>query len=873
MAVTIGSVLGTYEITALLGKGGFGEVYRAKDKKLKREVAIKLLPDEFSTDHDRLTRFQREAEVLASLNHPNIAAIYDLAAQDQSRFLVLELVDGETLADRITRGPIPVEEALNIAKQICEALEVAHEKGVIHRDLKPANIKVTPDGRVKVLDFGLAKIRESSSTSNLSNSPTLMTAATSGVILGTASYMSPEQAKGKEADRATDVWAFGCVLYEMLTGHQVFEGDTVGEVLGGIFKSNPDWNPLPTDTPANVRRLLRRCLQKDTNRRFGSAHDVRIEIEETLNEPATEALPVASSKRARFGWILVTAFMTVAFVGTAGLYLSQKPLEAPEMRLEITTPTPEPLSFAVSPDGKTLVFAASGDGPPRLWLRRLDKTDAQALAGTEGGNFPFWSPDNASIGFFANRKLKRIDLGGGAPHVLADAPFGVGGTWGPDKTILFSPAPVGPLLHVTESGTQLGSQTKLGSGQTSHQWPQFLPNGKSFLYFVVGNADTRGIYLGFTDGSEPKRLTAADSAGAFLPPDRLLFIRQTALLAQRFDVSHGTLAGDPVTITDPVDNVGSAGIFAVSASGLVAYRSGGASRQQLVWFDRTGKQIGVASEPDLDLLSMPEVSPDGKRIALDRTVQGNRDVWLWDLVRRGWTRFTVDPSLDGFPIWSPDGTQIAFESNPKGNFDIYLKALSQTTPEQPLLESAESKWPEDWSRDGRFLLYHVNDPKTGYDQMALPMTGDDRKPIVIANTPFAEDNGQFSPDGQWVAYQTDESGKNEIVVQSFPNPTTQLQVSTGGGVAPRWRFDAMELYFVAPDDKLMAATRRSSTASIDFERPIPLFQMGPYTYLRSTVRAKYAVSRDGHFLLSQTAVDAVPTPITLILNWHPKDSK
>src|SRR5215471_10411598 len=381
MAVTIGSQLGSYEITALLGKGGFGEVYRAKDKKLKREVAIKILPDEFSSNPDRLTRFQREAEVLASLNHPNIAAIYDFVTQDQSQFLVLELVDGETLADRIARGPIPVEEALNIAKQIAEALEAAHEKGVIHRDLKPANIKVTPHGKVKVLDFGLAKIRQSSSASNLSNSPTLMTAPTSNVILGTTSYMSPEQAKGKEADRATDLWAFGCVLYEMLVGLQVFSGETVGEILSEIFKSEPDWARLPTNTPANVRRLLRRCLQKDANRRFGSARDVRIEIEEAVNEPELPEPSTQAAKRSRFAWI-VAVFTTAACVAVTALYFSQKPVVAPEWRVEINTPgTLGPLSFAVSPDGKTLVFAASGGGPERLWSRRLDKTDAQALAG------------------------------------------------------------------------------------------------------------------------------------------------------------------------------------------------------------------------------------------------------------------------------------------------------------------------------------------------------------------------------------------------------------------------------------------------------------------------------------------------------------
>jgi Tol biopolymer transport system component len=873
MAVTIGSQLGSYEITALLGKGGFGEVYRAKDKKLKREVAIKILPDEFSSNPDRLIRFQREAEVLASLNHPNIAAIHDLVTQDQSQFLVLELVDGETLADRIARGPIPVEEALSIAKQIAEALEAAHEKGVIHRDLKPANIKLTPDGKVKVLDFGLAKIRESSSASNLSNSPTLMTAATSGAILGTAAYMSPEQAKGKEADRASDIWSYGCVLYEMLTGRQVFEGETVGEVLGGIFKSEPDWSRLPADTPSGIRRLLKRYLYKDANRRLRDARDARIEIQEVEEPAATEATPAGPAERARLAWFLSTVALTIALVVVSAAYFRAGGPEPEEMRLDITTPaTQAPLSFALSPDGKSIVFVASGDGPPQLWLRRLDKAEAQPLAGTEGATYPFWSPDNRSIGFFANTKLKRLDLAGGPPRALADASNGLGGTWGLDNTILFAPGGALPLSRVGAAGGQPPVRTQLGSAEAGQRFPHFLPDGKSFIYWVQGSAETRGIYLGTTDGAEPKRLGPADTAAAYLPPDHILFVRQNALLAQRFDLSHRTLTGDPVTIADPIVSVNFVGGFSVSAGGLVAYRAGGANRRQLAWYDRTGKQIGVAAEPDTYNTQTPDLSPDGRRLAVDRMIQGNRDVYLRDLIRGGWSRFTFDAAVDGLPVWSPDGTQLAFESSRKGPFDIYLKASSQTAPEQPLLESSESKWPFDWSRDGRYLLYHVSDLKTGSDLMALPMTGDDRKPIVVANTPFAEDDGQFSPDGKWVAYRTDESGTAEIVVQSFPNRAAKVQISAGGGITPRWRSDGKELYFIAPDLKLMAATVRSSISSFDFDPPTALFQTRAYRGT-STSRVGYAVSRDGRFLIDEPVMDAAPTPITLILNWKPRDTK
>jgi serine/threonine protein kinase len=880
MSVTIGSVLGSYEITALLGKGGFGEVYRAKDKKLKRDVAIKILPAEFSTDHDRLTRFQREAEVLASLNHPNIAAIYDLAAQDQSQFLVLELVDGETLADRIARGPIPVEETLNIAKQICEALEAAHEKGIIHRDLKPANIKLTPDGKVKVLDFGLAKAYEAKGArvADLSNSPTMLTnASLQGVIMGTAAYMSPEQTKGKEVDNRTDIFAFGCVLYEMLTGQRCFDGEDVSDILGSVLKTEPDWTLLPPDVAPRTRDLLRLCLEKNVKNRRSDATDVRLDIELALKEsPVFGAIATQVRNRpGRLGWI-VGGLAVVASVLFATAYFNVRNTpESDEVRLELTTPTTQaPLSFALSPDGKSLVFVASGGGPQRLWLRRLDKTDVQPLADTDGANYPFWSPNNGSIGFFANGKLKRFDLPNGPPRVLADAPTGRGGTWSTDNTILFAPLLGAPLYRLSASGGQASVITKLGPGHTNHRWPQFLPDGKSFLYYALGGAETRGIYIGNIGSAESKRLTAADTAAAYLPPDRIVFMRHTALFVQRFDISRQTLVGDPITIADPVasdDNSFGLG-FAVSSSGRLAYRAATANQRQLVWFDRAGKQLGVAGEPDSANVRSPELSLDGRRLVVERTVQGNRDIWWMDLVHGSLNRLTDDPALDGDPIWSPDGTKVAFNSTRKGPSDIYLKAVNETGQEHLLggTVSTNSIWPLDWSRNGRFLLYHTNYLQTGDDLIALPIMGDDRKPIVIANTQFSEDNGQFSPNGRWVAYQTDESGRNEIVVQSFPDSTLKFHVSTGGGIYPRWRSDGKELYFISPDAKLMAATVRPSPSGFDFDTPTALFQTNLYF---DASKAQYAVSADGRFLINQSFANASPPPITLILNWHPKDSK
>ncbi len=873
MGVTIGTQLGSVEILSLLGRGGMGEVYRARDTKLKREVAIKILPDEFSRDHDRVARFQREAEVLASLNHPNIAAIYDLEEANGSRFLVLELVEGETLAERIKRGPIPVDESLNIAKSICEALEAAHEKNVVHRDLKPANVKITPEGKVKVLDFGLAKaFAAEASKANLSQSPTLSMAATNaGVILGTAAYMSPEQAKGRTVEKRTDIFAFGCVLYEMLTGRPAFEGEDIPEILSRVLQREPDWALLPANVPPRIQELLRLCLKKDIRKRRSDAADVRIDIEEALTEPLVAMPAVASARNPWLAWIVAATAM-LAFASLGVLYFRQKPmLEPPEMRVEINTPsTAAPLEFALSPDGRYIVFVASGDGPQRLWLRALDKTEAQPMAGTDGADYPFWSADSRSIGFFATGKLKRIDIAGGPPQALADTGGLHGGAWNADGTILFNASVSGPLSRIAASGGEPVAVTRLDSPrQTDHRFPQFLPDGRHFLFHALGTPEAAGIYLGSLDGGEPKRLAAADTAGAYLAPGMIAFVRQTTLMAQHLDLKRGELTGDPVSLADPVgSNAFAFGGFSVSAAGQLAYRGGGELRQ-LKWYDRTGKAVGVAGEPDSTSLLYPELSPDGGHVALVRTVQSNPDVWLMDLVRGGMTRFTFDPAVDIAPLWSPDGMRIAFGSTRKGPYNLYLKPSSGAGAEELLLETPNNKYAQDWSKDGRFLLYAEADPKTGRDLWGLPMTGNDRKPIVVVKTSFEELNGQFSPDGHWVAYETNESGRFEIVVQPFPVPSGKWQVSTGGGIQPRWRADGKELYFIAPDGKLMAASVTAAGVTFAAGTPVALFPASPVTGL-GTNKQEYVVSRDGRFLINQPAEASTMTPITLILNWKPK---
>jgi serine/threonine protein kinase/Tol biopolymer transport system component len=872
VALTTGSRIGPYEITSPLGEGGMGVVYRAHDTKLGRDVAIKALPDAFANDADRLQRFQREAQVLASLNHPNIAQIYGLEESDKTRCIVMELVEGQTLQERLRRGPIPLDEALPMASQIATALEAAHERGIVHRDLKPANIKLTPDGKVKVLDFGLAKAFQEEHQPTLSNSPTLIGASAPGVILGTAAYMSPEQARGKEADRSSDIWAFGCVLYEMITGHAAFEGETIGEILAGVFKAEPDWNRLPAQTPEAIRRLLRRGLQKDRSRRLNSANDARIEIEEGLKAPTVEAPPDAARiRQPRLAWIVAVIAM-LAFASLALVHFRERPApEPPEMRLEITTPsTSAPLEFALSPDGRYIVFVASGDGPQRLWLRALDKTDAQPMAGTEGADFPFWSADSRSIGFYAVSKLKRIDIAGGLPQVLADA-VGVGGAWNADGTIVFNSGSASALSRINASGGDPAPVTRLGSQQTTHRFPNFLPDGRHFLFYVSGTPEASGIYLASLDGGEPKRLSAADSMGFYLAPDLVVFKRGTTLIGRHLDLRRGELTGEPVRLADFGGGSvasGQAGL-SVSSNGRIAYRAGGETAQRrLKWYDRNGKPSGVAGEPDAAGLLYPELSPDGRQVAMSRTVQGNTDIWLMDLVRGGMTRFTFDVAIDTFPVWSPDGMRIAFASNRKGATNLYVKPSSGAGAEQPLLETPNAKGPVDWSKDGRFLLYVEADAKSGLDLWALTITGSDRKSIAVAKTAFVERNGQFSPNGHFVAYETNnESSQFQIVVQPFPEPTGKWQVSTGGGTQARWRADGKELYFVAPDGKLMVASVTVEGSAFAAGTPVALFPTSIVTG-GAAIREEYAVSRDGRFLINTRVDESTPTPITLILNWR-----
>ncbi len=919
MALTPGSRLGVYDVIAQIGQGGMGQVWRARDSRLNRDVALKVLPDSFANDPDRLARFTREAQTLAALNHPNIAAVYGLEESGGVRALVMELVEGDDLSQRIARGAIPIDEALPIAKQIAEAIEAAHEQGIIHRDLKPANIKVRSDGTVKVLDFGLAKAltpEGSGATAglNVSNSPTITTPAQfrqghcatgteAGMILGTAAYMAPEQARGKPVDRRADIWSFGCVLYEMVTGRRVFTGAETSDVLAAVLRQDVDWAALPAPTPSRLRRLLTRCLDRDPRMRLRDIGESRVEIEKIMAGAADDASPSPATASisppasgGRLVWMAASAIavaVATALAVPAMRHLSEAPPPAPlETRTEIVTPaTDSTSSFALSPDGRHVVYLATREGGSRLWLRSLATTTAQPLANTEEARYPFWSPDSRAIGFFAGGVLKRLDLGGGAPQILAPGLGGAGGTWSPDGAIVFAPDSASHLLRVAATGGPTVAVTTLGPQQLGHRYPHFLPDGLRFLFYAQGAPDTVGIYLGTLDGRAPVRLTRADSGGVFLPGDArrgggsLLWVRGGALVSQRLDVAEVALTGDLVTLADGLDGDSLQGIaVSVAVTGLVAYRAGAAGQRQLVWVDRSGTARGTFGDSDASSLATPRVSPDGRRVVVSRIVQGNTDLWLLDRART--SRFVFDATFDGFPVWSPDGTRIAFFSARTGAGDLYQRLTSGAGEDERVVASAQGKVPTGWSADGRFLMYHSLDPQMGGDLWVVPMAGD-RTPWVFLKTPFNERWGTFSPDGRWVAYYSNESGRNEVYVRPFvpPGPNApalhlasrqatnatggQWQVSTAGGTFPMWRPDGKELYYLSPAGAMMAAQVAVTGAVVQPGAPVALF---PARIAGGGVDAlqgrQYDVGPDGRFLTNRL-MDEASAPITLLQNWQP----
>ncbi|MEQ1760493.1 MAG: protein kinase [Vicinamibacterales bacterium] len=887
MALTPGTRLGPYEVVAQIGAGGMGEVYRATDSNLKRSVAIKVLPASVVGDADRLARFQREAEVLAALNHPNIAAIYGLEKTPEFTALVMELVEGEDLSQRIARGAIPIDEALPIAKQIADALEAAHEQGIIHRDLKPANIKVRLDGTVKVLDFGLAKAMEApgAMSPNVSQAPTITTPAMMtgvGMILGTAAYMSPEQARGKTVDKRADIWAFGAVLFEMLTGQRAFAGDDVSDVLASVLAREPDFGALPPSVPARITQALRLCLRKDPKQRVGDIRDVRLALDgafETAAPASSTVAPVVVSRpRERVAWTALGVVSLAALALAAFISLGRAPADVRQMRFlvsppdgwRVTTATgptgASPAPLAVSPDGSRVAFlATAATGSSRLWVRALDTLTAQELPGTDGAAAPFWSPDSRFLGFFAEGTLKKIDVSGGPAVTLCATPEFRGGTWSRDGVIVFASSSASALQKVSAAGGVPSAATALEDGDAGHARPSFLPDGKHFVYRVQGGPND-GIYVASLDA--PARtllLKSPGSTNTLYAQGHLLFMREETLMAQPFDLGRLTLTGEPLPIAEQVVRSTSSppsGVFSASDTGVLAYQAGeGSAGSRLVWFDRAGKQLAVLGEAaayfDLDL------SPDGRQASVSLRGGGGADIWLYDVVRGIRNRFTFDPADEMALIWSPDGRQTVFSSRRKAQLDLYLKSADGSSTEEVLLEDKLAKIPLSWSADGKSLLYRSNGEATGSDLFVLPLSGD-RTPTPFVNTPFSELSGQFSPDGRWVAYVSNESGRNEVYVAPFPGPGGRRQVSTAGGDLPRWRRDGTEVFYVDPDRKIVAAAVNGRGASFEVGAVKPLFE----TSIVTGMRHGYAVTADGQrFLINTDSEQAAATPITVVTNW------
>jgi Tol biopolymer transport system component/predicted Ser/Thr protein kinase len=839
-----GQRLGPYEILAPIGKGGMGEVYKARDTRLQRDVAIKVCAAQFSE------RFEREARVIASLNHPNICQLYDVGPN----FLVMELVEGKTLS-----GPLPMDMVLNYARQIAEALEAAHEKGIVHRDLKPANVKITPAGAVKVLDFGLAQAAEEPSSADPGNMTTLtMSPTRAGMILGTAPYMSPEQARGVAVDKRADIWAFGCVLYEMITGKQAFHGETTSDILAAVLKEEPDWSRIP----ARVQPLLQRCLVKNPKHRLRDIGDAMLLLDRT---------PEVAPPRRPWPWVAVAAVLAVGFAAVSFLHLREAAPEARLISASIMPPEKAEFNFvggyynppALSPDGRRIVFGVRGaDGKTQLWMRPLDSAAAQPLAGTDGAVLPFWSPNNRSIAFFADGKLKRIDVAGGPALTLADAPTPSGGSWSPQDVIVYAPGS-GPLQQVAAGGgTPKPATTLEPAHDYAHRFPWFLPDGRHFLFAdqaQVSSSDAM-LRVGALDSQELKTIGPA-SFNTMYANSHLLYLRWNTLMAQPFDEKRLATTGEAAPIAEQVrtrfGGSVTVGLFSVSPEGLLAYQAGSAGNEQLTWFDRSGKPVGTLGDAG-DFWSL-DFSPDRKSVAVTRLDQ-NQDIWLYDTARGLATRFTFSPAAERNPVWSPDGRWIVYDSNANGQNELYRKAVDGTGSAELLPASGV---PASWSPDGKFLLYSRADPKMMVDTWVLPLgapSGVPSKPFRWQDTPFRKVLAKFSPDGRWLAYQSNESGRSEIYAARFPGPGGKRQISTSGGFFPRWREDGKEIFYVANGVLMAAGVSIKAGIEVSVVRSLGI-RVGTPHY-------KYDVSADGQrFLVVTPREQKSSEPLTLVQNW------
>jgi len=867
-----------------------GEVYRARDTRLGRDVAIKVLPAAFSSDPDRLKRFEGEARAAAALSHPNILALYDVGTHNGAPYLVTELLEGQSLTQRIRSGNLTVAKALDIAVHLASGLAAAHAKGIVHRDIKPDNVFLTKDGHVKILDFGLAKLLQPDRAGAAQElaATSLPSGTEVGVILGTPAYMSPEQARGLPADARSDIWSLGLVLYEMVSGRQAFAGASQASVVSAILHEEPaPLSSLQPLTPPALDHVVRKCLAKEPDERWQSAKDVASELRWIAQENThpTPAAPVSAGRRGRE----VAAWVAVLLASSAALALwlrspNTRPQPAAVIRASI--PTLEGLTFAtggqdphgpaaISPDGRLLAFAASSkDGGVQLWIRPLDAAEARPLPGTEQASYPFWSPDSASVGFFAGGKLKTMFVNGGEPLDLCDAPNGRGGAWSREGTIVFAPSLQSALYRVPAAGGTPEPLTHLDAskGQGTHRFPAFLPDGRHFLYYAstqsplqmefVGPWD--GIYLGSLDGGADRFLLRSESE-AQVASSHLLFMRRNELLAVPFDARSPAVSGEPSVLAENVErDMGrSKGGFTVSEGGILVYHPGaGANSTRLTWLDRSGRPLGTVGDPGF--LGDPELSPDGRHAlvsavdAASRTVQ----IWLYDLGSGAGSRFTLGSSVSRFGIWSADGTRIYFTSNRKGSDDLYVKPASGGGDEEQVFHSEGWLWPSAYSRDGRFLVFTQFGPKVERAVYVLALGGE-RKATALALGSVKEPVARISPDGRWIAYECEESGHGEVHVAAFPGPGGKWQVSTGGGGYVRWRRDGKELYYVSGAEEMMAVEVRAGT-SLEFGTPRRLFKLPP---IPNTNYWYYDVAPDGNRFLVTYPVGTQNEPLALVLNW------
>ena len=893
MTIDTGTRLGRYEIRAKIGEGGMGEVYRARDTQLGRDVAVKVLPSTYSVDEQRLSRFEQEASAASALNHPNILIVHDIGSHDGSPYVVSELLEGETLRKRISGAPLAQRRAIGYALEIANGLAAAHEKGIVHRDLKPDNIFITKDGRVKILDFGIAKLTQADGIRSQTDIPTRRVDTGPGVVMGTVGYMSPEQVRGQVVDHRSDIFSFGAILYEMLSGRRAFHGESAADTLSAILKEDtPDLSDTNQNISPALERLVNHCLEKNPEARFHSASDLAFALEAisgssgASNQTIAAMTSLSSREQIRkySPWI-VAGFFALVLIGALPfvfLYFRNVPVSRPSV-VRAMIPPPENahlLAFnnmAVSPDGLRLAFVAIGaNGVQSLWLRPLGALSAQPLAGTEGAILPFWSPDSRFIAFFANGKLKKIDAAGGPPQTLCDAPTGRGGTWNRDGVIVFAPDIFSPLYRVPQAG---GAPAPLPLDKSRkekvYHFPYFLPDGRHFLYragatTAYARDEGNGVYVGSLDSSQYK-LILKDDTYAVYASGHLLFWRDGALMAQPFDAQSLQLSGEAVPIAEQVQmNLSEVrAIFSASENGVLVFQRGsptfGSAGTQLTWFERDGKREGRQGEPAFG--ASPHVSPDGQRVAamiFDIQV-GSTDIWLYDAALTRKTRFTFDPAFDSNPIWSPDGNRIAFSSDRRARlkYDLYVKDASGARDEEPLFASDEYKRPTSWSADGRFLaVTRADGPNGKGDIWVLPLSGE-RKPFpFIQTSQFDEERARFSPDGRFIAYDSDESGSRQVYVTSFPGPGGKLQVSTNGGEDPMWRRDGKELFFLS-EGKLMAAEVKANGPGLEIGNAHLLFDahtgFGPY--------AHYDVTPDGKRFIVAAYGEGGSAPMNLVVNW------